>query len=160
VKNGKKSSAEINRYISDLSQDSQNKITQVYNSHFDGLVNMNRMYHMAQEAMENAIADYPENVKSDLRKVVAHPDAMSLLTENIDLTMSLGEDYHSQPDSLEAQLRSINSQLATQDASLLADYKAKVENDPALQGEMKQASDNFSSTYGADSTAQNMAPAP
>lgn len=147
VGDGKKNALEIRPYLEDLPIDTRNHIMAVYDAHFDDLVRMNGMYQRSEAEMKLALTQFPEQVRSNFQKVVARPEAMSLLTENIDLTMNLGNEYQANPDQVIRQLDSLSGELASQDEKTLSAYRQEVENNPALQKEMINASDSFSATY-------------
>ncbi len=43
------------------------------------------IYQSSEEALQKTISDYPQQVQGDFQKVIAKPEVMSLLTENIEL---------------------------------------------------------------------------
>jgi hypothetical protein len=93
--------------------------------------------------LQKTISDYPQQVQRDFQKVISRPEVMNLLTENIDLTTSLGEDYRANRNAVIEQLDSLNNQQRKD----FAEYKKDVENNPEMQKEMQSAADRFSSAY-------------
>ncbi len=78
------------------------------------------------------------------------PDVMSLLTEHINLVVSLGEAYKNDPEGTRKKLDEVNAQVTAQDQKDLDEYKKKVESDPQLQEEMKKSSQEFADSYSAN----------
>ena len=83
----------------------------VYRDHFGDLAKINGFYQSSQNAMDDITAHYAPQVRADFNKVVANPDVMSLLTDNINLTVSLGEDYRANPAHVEQYLDSLHTQI-------------------------------------------------
>jgi len=54
---------------------------------------MNQNYQQSQEALQSTIQSLPVQSQENFKKVVSMPDVMNLLTDHIDLTVSLGEAY-------------------------------------------------------------------
>jgi hypothetical protein len=143
VRDGKKSTEEAKHTLEDLPKETQASILDVYNNHFNDLAKIHSIYQASEEASQKAISDYPQEAQRDFQKVISRPEVMNLLTENIDLTTSLGEDYRANPNAVIGQLDSLNQQQRKD----FADYKKEVENNPGLQKEMQSAADRFSSSY-------------
>ncbi len=144
---GKRNQEEVRPLLKDLPVETQNRLMDVYNGHYGELAKINRMYQASQSALQKIISDYPQNVKNDFQKVISTPDVMSLLTDNIDLTVSLGEDYKANPGQVTQQLDELNSKITSQNEKDLDAYKKEVSNDPKLQSEMRSAARDFSSAY-------------
>ena len=149
VRDGKKSTEEVKPLLEDLPKETQASILDVYNNHFNDLTKIHSIYQSSEEALQKTISDYPQHVQGDFQKVISKPEVMNLLTENIDLTASLGEDYKSNPNGVIEQLDSLNNQQRKD----FADYKKEVENNPEMQQELRSSADRFSSSY-----AQNDSP--
>jgi len=133
--------------VKDYPEGAQQPVLDVYTNHFDDLVKINSIYQSSQKTMDELIAPYSPQVREDFNKVVANPDVMSLLTDNINLTVSLGEDYKANPKGVEQYLDSLHTQIDQQNAKDLADYKQAIESDPKLQSEMKSAADDYARQY-------------
>jgi hypothetical protein len=138
---------DIKPFLRDYPQQTQDKINDVCNNHFDDLVQINKLYQASQAAMNKVTGNYALSVQNDFQKIISMPDVMDLLTDNIDLTMSLGESYKNDPVRTVRQLDSLNGVLGVRSKRELEDYKREVQNRPELQQEMKTAANDYSSTY-------------
>ena len=143
----KKSSDEVKSLLKEYPQNIQQQILDVYTAHYQEMVRMNGIYQSSQNTLEKITSKYPVPVQDDFKKVVSSPDVMSLLTDNIDLTVSLGEAYKNDAAGVTQQLDSLNKQLTEQNAKDLDEYKTAVEKDPKLQEEVKKAADEFAKQY-------------
>src|SRR5205814_381527 len=115
--------------------------TELYPAHASDLKEMDKKYQDSNDAMENVISSLPQQAQADMRKIVGMPDVMNLLTDRIDLTVSLGEAYKNDPDGVRQDLDKLSAQIASDNAKELDAYKQKVAADPQLQTEMKQSAD-------------------
>jgi hypothetical protein len=147
VSEGKRSPQEVKLRVIDLPAGSQARILKFYESYFKVLQIMDQMLLSSQEAFKKIISIYPQNVQDDFLKIISKPDIMNLLTDNIDLTMSLGDAYKANPHEVSVQLDSIHNQLTDQDEKDLTAYKYAIDADPKMQEEMKNAASDFSASY-------------
>ncbi|HEY9004899.1 MAG TPA: hypothetical protein VIM75_02135 [Ohtaekwangia sp.] len=127
--------------------ETQKNILGAYHNHFNDLKRMNDLYLSSDNSLNKVVSKYPDNVQQSFHKVVSMPDVMTLLTDNIDITVALGEAYQADPNGIKQQLDSLHDQLQQQNDKDLAAYKSQVENDPKLQEEMKKAADEFATQY-------------
>lgn len=153
VSETKKNPDEVKLLLKDYPEIVQQQILGIYKDHYEDLVKINSIYQSSQTTLKKITAKYPELVQDDFKKVIGSPDVMSLLTHNIDLTVSLGEAYRNDPSGVTEQLDNLNKQLTEQNATDLADYKAAIEKDPKLQAEMKKAADEFAQQYDQGNTS-------
>ena len=152
VDHGKQNTEEAKALIKDYPEGAQQPILDIYRDHFDDLARINSIYQSSQNTLEKITATYPSALQEDFKKVIASPDVMNLLTDNIDLTVSLGESYKADPNGVTQYLDSLNGQLAEQNTKDLDVYKHAVETDPKLQAEMKSAADEFAAQYDQQDT--------
>jgi hypothetical protein len=108
---------------------------------------MNATYKDSEKTMNSVVGSLPDQTQRDFKKVVAMPDVMNLLTDRIDLTVSLGEAYKNDPQGVRQNLDSLNEKLTAQNDKDLQDYKDKVASDPQLQEEMKKSAQDFAGNY-------------
>ncbi|HEY5744730.1 MAG TPA: hypothetical protein VIU12_01530 [Chryseolinea sp.] len=148
----RKSVEEVKALMKDYPENIQQQILAVYQDHFNDLVKINDIYQSSQATVAKLTAKYPAQVQEDFKKVIETPDVMNLLTDHIDLTVSLGESYKNDPGAVTQQLDDLNKQLTSQDAKDLQDYKDAVAKDPKLQTEMKTAAGEFAQQYDQDDT--------
>ncbi|HEY9049106.1 MAG TPA: hypothetical protein VIN08_24565 [Ohtaekwangia sp.] len=133
--------------VKTVPDEAQKDILAAYNNHYKDLSRMNDLYQSSENSMQKVIAKYPDNVQQSFRRIVSMPDVMTLLTDNIDVTVGLGEAYQADPNGVKQQLDSLHDQLQQQNDKDLAAYKNEVDNDPKLQAEMKKAADEFATQY-------------
>lgn len=140
---GKGHPARIQDIIRDFPNQIQQDLFDAYNKHYDELVRMDGIYQTSQGKLATLTDGYPQSLQEHFKKVLANPDVMTLLTDNINLTVSLGNSYQSDPQGITSQLDEINQKLTEQNGKDLLAYQEQVASDPALQNEMKSAADEY-----------------
>jgi hypothetical protein len=129
-------------------------VSYLYPMHLADLKSMDKIFQSSQKALNKITEDLPGDVQADFNKIVSKPEVMNLLTERIDLVVSLGEAYKNDPKGVKEKLDALSSQINDQNAKDLADYKDKVANDPKMQEEMKKSAEDFASGTGQDQQSQ------
>jgi hypothetical protein len=119
------------------------------------LTAMDKMYQKSQETVDKLTNSLPSDAQADFKKVVAMPDVMNLLTERIDLVVSLGEAYKADPQGTKEKLDQQSGQINAQNQKDLDDYKKQVESDPQMQEEMKKSAQEFADSYSANGEDQS-----
>ncbi len=140
-------SDQVDALVKTYPEEIQKDLVTAYRGHFNDLVRMHDLYQSSQTSMQKIVSKYPADVQRDFQIIVSMPDIMTLLTDNIDVTVGLGEAYQTDPTGVKQHLDSLHDQLQQQNEKDLAVYKNQVESDPKLQEEMKKAADEFATQY-------------
>lgn len=125
-------------------------VSSLFPSRLKEIKSMDKTYQTSQEGFDKVIESLPSDVQSDFKKVIGMPDVMSLLTDRIDLVVSLGEAYKIDPQGTRQKLNDVSAKVSAQNQKDLDEYKTKVENDPQMQEEMKKSSQEFADSYSAN----------
>jgi hypothetical protein len=149
-----KSPEQLKAILNDYPPEVATNVNALYPSHQADLQAIDRSYQQSQEAMLSTIQSLPRQAQEDFKTVLGMPAVMNLLTDRIDLTVSLGEAFKNNPQEVRQSLESLHSQLSAQSAKDLEDYKKKAENDPALQEEMRKSSQEFADSYAGTDQGQ------
>jgi hypothetical protein len=131
-------------------------VSALYPMHLADLTSMDKTYQSSQKALSKIIEDLPSEAQADFNKIVAKPEVMNLLTERIDLVVSLGEAYKNDPKGTKDKLDALSDQLDTQNKKDLEDYKQQVASDPKMQEEMKKSAEDFASSGGQDESVEEL----
>ncbi|MBS1486712.1 MAG: hypothetical protein JST43_03920 [Bacteroidetes bacterium] len=153
-----KTSEQVKPLLSSYPQEVSTAVNAIFPMKLADLTAMDKTYQASQKSLDNILGDLPQNVQADFRKVIAMPEVMNLLTEHIDLTVSLGEAYKNDPAGTTRKLDSLSTSINAQNQKDLDDYKKQVANDPQMQEEMKKSAEDFADTQAADgqtSASQN-----
>ena len=91
------------------------------------------------------IASYSEESQNAASSLIKLPETLSLLVENLNLTILIGDLYKKEPEWVRHKADSINLEIARQEAEELEDYKQQLEDDPEAYKEMLEAAEQYSS---------------
>ena len=128
----------------------QDAVAGLFPMHLAELTSMDKTYQSSQKGLNDITKSLPDDAQADFKKIVGMPDVMNLLTERIDLAVSLGEAYKSDPNGIRAKLDSLSGEITAQNQKDLDDYKKQVENDPQMQEEMKKSAQDFADSYSSE----------
>ena len=118
-------------------------VTGLFPMHFADLHAMDKSYQTSQVALGKITEGLPSDAQADFKKIIGMPEVMNLLTERIDLVVSLGEAYKNDPAGTKEKLDAQSAEINAQNQKDLDDYKKQVESDPQMQEEMKKSSQEF-----------------
>lgn len=114
------------------------------------LMRMDELHLNADHQFNVLIATYPSVTREAFHELTELPEVLSLLTENIRMTILVGDLYQKDPDRLHRQLDSLNLVVAEANAKELENWKESVANDPEVMAELRSASEEFAEEYGYD----------
>lgn len=129
-------------------------VTGLFPMHLADIKAMDKTYQKSQEALDKIINDLPSDVQADFKKIIGMPEVMNLLTDRIDLVVSLGEAYKNDPVGTKAKLDAQSAEINSENQKDLEDYKKQVESDPQMQEEMKKSAQEFADSYSANGEDQ------
>ena len=127
--------------------------------YFDQLKEIQQMYRQADDAFQTMVSAYPESVRASYYQLLSLPAVVSVLTDNMSMTVLLGDIYSKHPEQLTKELDSLNVVLAEQQAKELSDWKQELEEDPEAMAEYEKAAKEFAADQGYDDEVYN-GPAP
>lgn len=102
----------------------------------------------AEVAFSNLLAQYRPKTQAALQHLIELPEVLSMLTENIRLTVLVGDLYKKDPAWVLHKADSLNLVVARQQATELEDWKASLENDPMAMQQLKETAESFGEEHG------------
>ena len=116
----------------------------------DILVAIATLQQSIRNTINEVISVYPAQTATAIERLVDLPEVLTLLGDNLELTMLLGETYKNDTSWVTHQVDSIHLQLARNNVKELEDWKTNITNNPEASQEMEQAAKDFEETYGYD----------
>ena len=89
------------------------------------------------QAFEEITDGLDPELAGALRTVTERPEVLSVLTENLQLAMALGEAWQNDPDEVEAAFDDLAVQVASNDQLEREEWAEKLEEDPELREEVE-----------------------
>ncbi len=145
---------EVKPTLTKYPQEVSTAVSALFPMHLADLADMDKTYQSSQKTLDNIIRDLPSDAQADFRKVIGMPQVMSLLTDRIDLAVSLGDAYKNDPQGTKQKIDSLSDQINAQNQKDLEDYKQQVASDPKMQEEMKKSAQDFADSYSANDSTQ------
>lgn len=126
------------KYPDDIRTDAEDCVK----NHFDALKDVNLTYNKFNEGFNAMIALLPGVTQKAFKDLLNYPDLLSLLSNNMNLTVRLGDFYHKDATVLVAAFDTLHNQLEAQKAKDLEDWKAAMQNDPDAAAEYQASLKN------------------
>ncbi len=109
-----------------------------------------QLYAGANEAFDQLLKDYPPKATEAFNELIEVPEVLSILTENIRLTIIVGNLYKNDPEWVRQKADSMSLAVARQQAEDLADWQESIENNPQAKEELIESAEMFAEEYGYD----------
>lgn len=138
------------RLFSDYPEVVHNRMEEAYEQYYTVLQSIQSLNEQADHAFAALLFPYPTTTQSALQHLLPLPEVLSILTDNIRLTVLAGALYRSEPERLLTQVDSLHLEAARQNAKELEDWKASLENDPKALQQLKASAEAFSTEYTYD----------
>ncbi len=107
---------------------------------------LSQMYQLNQDAeyaYQQMLQPLDITTQTAFRQLANYPDVMALLSENMDLTVRLGERYYRSPEALNLELANMHDEMVAQRQYEVAEYKRKINDDPDAARELDQAATEY-----------------
>lgn len=148
--NKKKSSQQMEELLKEYPEEVHQHAAFINERYFDLIVSINILHHTSQQEFENILNDYPEQIRRAYQELIKLPEVINILTENMNMTILLGDKYKKHPTQLKNELDSLNIVLAEQKTKELNDWKQNLEENPEAMTEYENASQEFAREQGYD----------
>lgn len=114
------------------------------------LVDIDNIHSDFEAQYKNVIIDFPDFVKNSFNILLNYPDLLTILSENMKTTVTLGDLYKRNPQMVKRKVDSLNTEIAKENGIEYEDWKKGIANDTAVQKELKQISKKYSKDLEAD----------
>ena len=125
---------------------------QAYRDHGALLMEIDQFHLSADHQFNILIATYPSDAREAYHNLIELPEVLSLLTDNIRMTILVADLYQKDPVRLNRQMDSLNLVVAEANTQELGNWQKSVENDPEVMAELRSAAEEFAEEYGYDDT--------
>lgn len=140
--------ATVQEITKTLPTDLQEPAWKLYRHHHDDLVQADNLNQQADDAFNKLISPLDEPTQAAFRQLMAMPDVLSLLTQQIDKTTKLGQAFQVDPDGVTQNLTALHDSLDAQTQRELADYQRELDQDPQARQELQQAGQAYAQANG------------
>lgn len=112
------------------------------------LAAISRLNREAEFSFADLIRDYPPRTQEALNQLLELPEVLSIMTDNIKLTILVGDLYKNDPERVLQKADSLNLVVARQRAQELEDWKKSLEDDPEARAELEASTEAFAEEQG------------
>ncbi|HSF88752.1 MAG TPA: hypothetical protein VLA46_04995, partial [Saprospiraceae bacterium] len=131
----KEMTALLQAYPEEIHEDAEH----IQKKYFELLRDIQHLYKDADDAFHSMLSPYPEPARQAYLALMNLPGVVTILTDNISMTILLGDIYTSNPRQLIHELDSLNIVVAEQQAEELSAWKTQLEQDPEATQEFEEA---------------------
>ncbi len=150
AENGGKNAGEIEAIIDAYPHEIRDRARTARLDYFDLLVKIDQLNARWERAFESLVREYPGKTQDALRQLIELPEVLTLLTDDIRLTVLVGDIYRKNPRWLLEQLDSLSLVAARENARELEDWKANLEANPQAKEEFISSTSAFAEEYEYD----------
>ena len=144
------SNKELEALLESYPEDIREDALYINRKHFDVLKEVEHLYKDADDAFTHVLTNYPEPVRNAYEELAMLPGVVSILTDNMSMTVLLGDIYKSDPGQLTRELDSLNVVVAEQQSKEVSAWKKELEENPEAMKEYEQAAQDFAKDQGYD----------
>jgi hypothetical protein len=150
VATNQRSNAAVDQVLKDYPEVIHPRAREAVVDHFQLLVSVNELNQMAESAFTTLLDQYPLQARGHLRELIALPEVLTILMDNIRLTVLVGDLYKKEPVWLLHKIDSVSLVVARQNAEELEEWKESLENDPEALANLEASSNSFTDEYTYD----------
>jgi hypothetical protein len=152
AKNEKNTKKEIEELTLKYPEEIKEEAQFINRKFFDELQEINALYLNTQSVYQDLLKPYDRRVQLAYGSLLQLPEVVGILTDNMSLTVLLGDAYEKNPEALKKELDSLNVILAEKKAQELQEWKDYLEENPEAMKEFEQASQEFAEDQGYTKT--------
>lgn len=150
VTGGQKDGIDFEMAVQDFPKEIVPRARRTSDDYFPLLVEVDRLNRYWDAAFGELLTGYQPATRDALNQLVGLPEVLSLLTDNIRLTVLVGDIYRKNPTWLLQQMDSLNLVVAEAHAKELEAWKTDLANDPDAQREFEESAEAYAEEYGYD----------
>ncbi len=112
------------------------------------LVQIQHLNQAADVAFQSLLMTYEPNTQAALRELISLPEVLTILTDNIRLTVLVGDIYKKEPEWVLYKADSLNLDAARQNAEEIEDWKASLKDNPQALDDLKATAESYADEHG------------
>ena len=144
------SKKEIKKVLKEYPQVIHDRAEKSFLYHHKLLMEIDQLNSSAESAFNILLAEYPVKTQDALQELIALPEVLTILTDNIRLTVLAGDIYRKEPEWVLHKADSFHLEVARRNAEEIEDWKAGLENNPEAMEELQASAEAYEADYGYD----------
>jgi hypothetical protein len=134
--------------LKDFPESVQDDARWVDDGHRATALKMNELYEASQAALESLLRSYPPHAQQAFRNLVSLPEVMSILRDDLKMTVLVGDLYSRDPAWVSHKLDSLNLEVARRNAEDLEAWRDSLSANPQALQELEQSAEEFRQAQG------------
>ncbi len=148
VAGGKKSKSQLQNIADNYPDEIKDDAVVYGKKYFDVLNSIDQFSKKNNSEFENVISTYSNESNHVFRDLVELPEVLNILTDNIKMTVMIGDLYRRNPTWVLHKTDSLNMEAARQHAEELADWKKKMDEDPDAKKQLEESAKKYADENG------------
>jgi len=140
---GPNQTVQLDNVLADYPEIIHNRAKDCYKNHYQLLEKVDQINNRSQLAFDNITQGYNEVTQDALDYIISLPEVMTILTDNIEVSILVGDAYKNYPEWVLEKADSMHLALARAQAEELEDWKKRVEENPELKEELEVSAEEF-----------------
>lgn len=109
-------------------------------NNYSTLVEIETIYKNFKQSYNEILKDFPDTVKTSFNTLIKNPELITVLSEDMNTTVTLGDIYKRNPKLIKQKGDSLNYVIVTEKGIEFESWKSGITKDTAVQKELKQVS--------------------
>jgi hypothetical protein len=148
--NTKKSRSELDKLLVKYPAEVHDASRELNDRQFNTLVSVNNLFQKYEDDFKNLLVGYPPQTQDAYRTLIKQPEIVEILTDNMNMTVLLGDIYRRNPAQLNKELDELNKTVSERKAKELNDWQKSLQDDPQALAEYEQAAKDYARAEGYD----------
>jgi hypothetical protein len=123
--------------------------------HFTLLNNVHNINREWDAALDKLLENYAPVTRNAIHTMINLPEVMTVLTDNIRMTVLVGDLYKKNPDWLLQRMDSLNLVVARERTKELEAWKKSLDENPQAKDELISSAESYADEYGYDDSYYN-----
>lgn len=147
---GKNNESKAVKVLQDHPEIIRTRALQMYDQQYAALSRMASLKKEGDAAFTTLMKDYSPMTSEALSELLENPEILGLMTESMEVTVTVGDMYRQDPAGTLALAEELNKEVAEENARELSDWRKQLESDPDAMKEFEEATEDFMNEHEED----------
>ena len=147
-----KTKVQIRRILESYPEEIHKTAMEYGRKEYDLLVEIRDLNRSTEEAFEALLQGYPERAQISFRELSRHPEVMTILSEDLSLTVLLGDAYRRDLEGVKKRAAELNLEVAAEYAQSATQSGEELGENPEAPQGLEKAAKTYAERYGYDAS--------
>jgi len=143
VENGQKSAPEINKILDSYPHEIDETAMEAGTKYYSLLSQIDQSNRSYNSQFENIIREYPAPTQEAFRSLIKQPEVLTILSDNMHMTVVIGDLYKRNPQLVEHNSDSLNHVLSQKQKQETKEWNETLEKNPEAKQQYEQAAKEY-----------------